>query len=242
LILTAAMTHHQNELSELKQRLLNMGSRAELAVAQAIQALTHRDADLARQVREGDAAIDQLELEIDDQATRLLSHAPLASDLRLVLVIMRAAQNLERVADEACKIANRARDLSRQPPLTVAVDIPRISRVVLDMIKQVLDAFVRGDVNQARAVIPMDKEVDALHKDYSERLVTMMTDDSGSIERCLHYLTVIKRLERIADHAKNIAEEVVYMRDAQDIRHAGKLASAAQAPPQDAPPPESDRG
>lgn len=222
------MTHHENELSELKQRLLTMGSRAELAVAQAIEALTNRDADLARQVRDGDASVDQLELEIDDQAVRLLSHAPLASDLRLVLVIMRASQNLERMADEAGKIANRARDLSEQPALKVAVDIPRIARMVLDMIKQVLDAFVRGDVDQARAVIPMDKEVDALHKDYSERLVSLMTEDSDSIERCLHYLTVIKRLERIADHAKNIAEEVVFMCEAQDIRHAGKLGATAQ--------------
>lgn len=223
------MTHHEKELSELKQRLLNMGSRAELAVAQAIEALVHRDSDLARQVREGDTAIDQLEVQIDDQAVRLLSHAPLASDLRLVLVIMRASQNLERIADEACKIANRARDLAEEPPLKVAVDTSRMARQVLDMIKRVLDAFVRGDVDAARAVIPMDKEVNELHKQYADALVTCMTQDPSSIQRGLHYLTVIKRLERIADHAKNIAEEVVYLREAQDIRHAAKLAAAQQA-------------
>jgi phosphate transport system protein len=218
------MTHHEQELSELKQRLLAMGSRSEMAVAQAVEAFTNRDADLARRVRDGDAAIDQLEVEIDDQAVRMLSHAPLASDLRLVLVIMRACQNLERIADEASKIANRARDLSEQPPLKVAVDIPRIATLVLDMIKQVLDAFVRNDVEQARSIIPVDKEVDALHKEYSERLVAMMTRDATTIERALHYLTIIKRLERIADHAKNIAEEVVFLCEAQDIRHAGKIA------------------
>jgi len=220
------MTHHEQELSELKQRLLNMGSRSELAVAQAVEALANRDADLAKQVREGDTAIDQLEVEIDDQAVRLLSHAPLAGDLRLVLVIMRASQNLERIADEACKIANRARDLAEEPPLKVPVDISRMARLVLDMLKRVLDAFVRGDVEEAKSIIPLDKEVDALHKQYGESLVSSMTQDPSGIQRGLHYLTVIKRLERIADHAKNIAEEVIFMREAQDIRHAAKLSAA----------------
>jgi phosphate transport system protein len=219
------MTHHEQELSDLKQRLLSMGSRAELAVAQAVEALVQRDADLAREVKEGDAAIDQLEIEIDDQAVLLLSHAPLAGDLRLVLVIMRASQNLERIADEACKIANRARDLAEEPPLKVPVDISRMARLVLDMLKQVLDAFVRADIEQARMIIPLDKEVDALHKQYGESLVASMTRDPACIQRGLHYLTVIKRLERIADHAKNIAEEVVFMREAQDIRHAVKLSA-----------------
>jgi len=222
------MTHHEQELSELKQRLLNMGSRAEVAVAQAVEALIHRDADLARRVREGDTAIDQLEVEIDDQAVRLLSHAPLASDLRLVLVIMRSSQNLERIADEACKIANRARDLAEEPPLNVAVDVSRMAGLVLDMVKRALDAFVRSDVEGARAMIPLDKDVDALHKEYSEALVAAMMKDPGIIQRGLQYLTVIKRLERIADHAKNIAEEVVFLGEAQDIRHAGKLGTPAE--------------
>lgn len=224
------MTHHEKELSELKERLLNMGSRAEMAVAQSVEALTQRDGDLARQVRDGDTAIDQLEVEIDDQAVRLLSHAPLASDLRLVLVIMRASQNLERIADEACKIANRARDLAEEPPLKVPVDISRMARLVLDMLKRVLDAFVRGDVEEAKGIIPLDKDVDALHKQYAENLVACMVQDPSSIQRGLHHLTVIKRLERIADHAKNIAEEVVFMREAQDIRHAAKLTAS---PPED---------
>jgi phosphate transport system protein len=221
------MSQHDKELSELKQRLLAMGSRAELALAEAIEALSSRDADLARKVRDDDEVIDQLELEINDLAVRLLSHAPLASDLRLVLVIMRASQNLERIADESCKIANRARDLAEQPPLKQVVDIPHMARRVLDMIKRVLDAFVRGDVEEARSIIPLDKEVDALHKDYAERLTQLMTADSGAIQRGLQHLTVIKRLERIADHAKNIAEEVVFLREAQDIRHAGARPPSA---------------
>lgn len=218
-------THHDKELSDLKQHLLNMGSRAELAVAQAIEALTNRDVDLALRVREGDVAIDQLEVQIDDQAVRLLSHAPLASDLRLVLVIMRSSQNLERIADEACKIANRARHLAKEPQLKVAVDISRMANRVLDMIKKALDAFVKSDVEGARAIIPLDKEVDALNKQYAEALITTMMQDPGSIQRGLQYLTVIKRLERIADHAKNIAEEVVFLGEAHDIRHAGKVAA-----------------
>jgi phosphate transport system protein len=167
-----------------------------------------------------------LEIEIDDRAVRLLSHAPLASDLRLVLVIMRAAQNLERIADEACKIANRARDLAGQPALNLVVDIPKMARMVLDMVKRVLDAFVRGDVEAARGVIPMDKRIDQLNKEYAGRLTRLMTEESDAIQRCLQYLTVTKRLERIADHATNIAEEVVFLEDAKDIRHAGMRREA----------------
>jgi len=214
-----------------------MGSRSEMAVAQAVEALANRDVELARLVREGDSAIDQLELEIDDQAVRLLSHAPLAGDLRLVLVIMRASQNLERIADEACKIANRARDLAEEPPLKVAVDVSRMARRVLEMLKQVLDAFVRGDVDQARSIISLDKDVDALHKEYSENLVAAMVADPLSIQRGLQYLTVVKRLERIADHAKNIAEEVVFMREAQDIRHAAKLGTPSNESAPESPTP-----
>lgn len=220
-----SMTHHEQELSELKQRLLTMGSLAENAVSGAVEALLNRDAALAREVRDGDAAVDQLEIEVDDRAVRLLSHAPLASDLRLVLVIMRASQNLERIADEAAKIANRARALAEQPPLQVEVDISRMAREVLDMLKRVLDAFVRGDTDEAKAVIQQDKAVDALHKQYSETLVSSMKADAALIHRALQYLTVIKRLERIADHCKNVAEEVVFLRDAQDIRHGGKATA-----------------
>lgn len=224
------MTHHQNELSELKQRLLKMGSRAEIAVARAVEALVNRDASLAQQVKEGDAAIDQLELEIDDQAVRLLSHAPLASDLRLVLVIMRAAQNLERIGDEACKIANRARDLAEQPPLKPVVDTPQMARQVLNMVKGVLDAFVRGDVEAAKDIIARDKEIDVLNKEYADRLTRLMSEDPGTIQRSLQYLTVTKRLERIADHATNIAEEVVFLCDAEDIRHGGKFNTPPEGP------------
>lgn len=224
----AFMTHHEQELSELKQRLLSMGSRAEMAVAQAVEALVNRDAALAKQVKAGDDAIDQLEIEIDDQAVRLLSHAPLASDLRMVLVIMRGAQNLERIGDEACKIANRARDLSEHPPLKPVVDIPQMARQVLDMVKSVLDAFVRGDVEAAKAIIARDREIDVLNKDFAERLTRLMSEDSSTLQRCLQYLTVTKRLERIADHATNIAEEVVFLCDAQDIRHGGKVDTPSE--------------
>jgi phosphate transport system protein len=216
-------TQQEKELQELKERLLTMGSRAELAVSQAVEALADRDTELAQEVRDADAAIDRLELEIDEMAVRLLSHAPLASDLRMVLVVMRSSQNLERVADEASKVANRARDLAQQPPLAMVVDVPLMARKVLDMLKRVLDAFVQNDVEAAREVIASDKEIDTINKEFSDRLVQLMTEDSSTIERCLHYLTVVKRLERIADHAKNIAEEVVFMCEAQDIRHASKL-------------------
>src|SRR5215475_10649033 len=150
------------DLGELKQKLLTMASHAETAVNEALRALIERDYDLALRVKENDTIIDQLEVEIDDMAIQLLAKAPLASDLRLVTVAMKISQNLERVGDEASKIAKRARDLSQEPPLKINLDLPRIAQLALHMLKSALDAFVHRDSAAARALIPLDKQVDAL--------------------------------------------------------------------------------
>src|SRR5580765_4024077 len=152
-------SHFEMELGELKQKLLTMASHAETAVNEALRALIERDYELALRVKESDNVIDQLEVEIDDMAIHLLAKAPLASDLRLVTVAMKISQNLERVGDEATKIAKRARDLSQEPPLKVAVDLPRMAQLALNMLKSALDSFVHRDSAAARAVIPLDKEV-----------------------------------------------------------------------------------
>ena len=219
--------HFDTELNELRQRLLAMASHAEAAVNQAMRALVERDYDLAVRVRDADRLIDELEVGIDELAIHLLAKAPLASDLRLVTVAMKISQNLERVGDEAAKIANRARDLSQEAPLEAAVDLPRMAKLVTDMLKSALDSFVQRDSGAARALIPLDKEVDALNKEINRTLAQQMAKDPAVIGRCLNLMIVSKSLERIADHATNVAEEVVYLCDALDIRHTGKATAAA---------------
>jgi phosphate transport system protein len=212
--------HFDHELNALKERLLTMASHAEAAVNQSVQALTNRDLDLALRVKENDSVLDQFEIEIDDLAIHLLAKAPLASDLRFVTVAMKISQNLERVGDEAAKIAKRARDLSKEPPLKLSVDLPKMAGLALEMLKASLDAFVQRDPVAARALIPRDKIVNALHKDIQQVLMKQMTENSETIKRCLNLMIAAKSLERIADHAKNVAEEVVYLCEARDIRHS----------------------
>jgi len=216
-------------LDVLKQRLLEMASHAESAVNRAVQALTRRDYELAVQVRDDDVILDRLEIEVDELAITLLAKAPLASDLRLVTVAMKISQNLERVGDEAAKVAKRARALSQEPPVKVAVDLPRMAGAALAMLKAALDAFVNHDAAAARAVIPRDEAVDLLNKDIRRELVAFMTEHPDTIARCLDLLTAAKCLERVADHATNIAEEVVFLCEAQDIRHQDKAAPVATA-------------
>ena len=220
-------THFEHELGGLKQRLLTMASHAESAVNRAVQALARRDYDLALQVRGDDDILDRLEIEVDELAITLLAKAPLASDLRLVTVAMKISQNLERVGDEAAKVAKRARALSQEPPVKVSVDLPKMATSALTMLKAALDAFVNQDATAARAVIPRDAEVDALNKEIRGQLIAFMTANPDTIERCLDLLTATKCLERIADHATNIAEDVVFLCEAEDIRHRGKTQPAA---------------
>ena len=207
------------ELDGLKQKLLTMASYAETAVNRAVEALVTRNHDMAIRVNNDDTIIDRCEIEVDDLAIHLLAKAPLANDLRLVTVAMKISQNLERVGDEAAKIAKRARDLATEPPLKLTLELPQMAALALDMLKASLDAFVNHDSSAARAVIPRDKEVDALNKMINNDLTRHMMENRDSIQRCLHWLTAARSLERIADHAKNVAEEVVYLNDAQDIRH-----------------------
>ena len=216
------MVHFEQELATLKNKLLAMASHAEGAVNQALQALTNRDYDLALRVRANDEVIDAFEVEVDETAIQLLSKAPLASDLRLITVAMKVSQNLERVGDEASKIANRARDLSQEPPLKLNLEIPHLAELALGMLKKALDAFVNQDPAAARALIPEDREVDALNKQIHRQLADQMIASPDTITRCLNLMVVSKSLERIADHAKNVAEEVVYLCEAEDIRHTGK--------------------
>jgi phosphate transport system protein len=214
----------ETELPALKEKLLVMASHAETAVNRAVKALIRRDDDLARRTREEDSVIDQLEIQIDDAAIGLLEKGPQGTDIRLLTMVMKISHDLERVGDEATTISRRCLDLSHEPPLKHQVDIPRMATLVLQMLKDALDAFVSRDPGKARAVIPRDEEVDGLNKQLHRELTNHMAEQPTTITRCLNLMVVAKSLERIADHATNIAEEVVYLCEGHDIRHAGKVS------------------
>ena len=213
--------HFETGIANLRQKLLVMASHTEKSVNDAIQALTQRDHALALRVKADDDIIDRCEVEIDELAIQLLTKAPLATNLRLVTVAMKISQDLERIGDEASKIAKRARDLSQEPPIKLNLELSRMAGIALQMLKAALDAFVNRDPAAARMIIPRDKEVDAFNKQIHATLVQHMVENPDAISRCLHWMVAAKSLERIADHATNIAEDVVYLCEAQDIRHTG---------------------
>lgn len=217
--------HFQQELAELKQKLLTMASHAEAALTNAIRSLVDRNDELARKVIADDSILDQLEVEIDEMAIALLAlQGPMASDLRLVTIAMKISHDLERVGDEATTIARRSIELAQEPQLKSYVDIPRMANLAMDMLNESLDSFMQRSPAKARAVIPRDKEVDAINKQLYRELVGFMMESSGAITRSLNLMIVSKSIERIADHATNIAEEVVYLYEGRDIRHSGKTA------------------
>ena len=220
------MLPHDHEFAALKEKLLTMSSLAASSVQNAVKALVERNDDLARQVEQADDQLDALEIELDELAIVLLSRGPVASDLRMITVAMKITHDLERVGDEATTIARRAVDLNKEPQLKPYVDIPRMATMALEMLNDGLEAFVSRDTARARAVLPRDKDVDALHKQLQRELVAFMLESPASITRCLHLMQISKRIERIADHATNIAEEVVYLYEGRDIRHTGKNPTA----------------
>ena len=220
------MLPHDHEFAALKEKLLTMSSLAASSVSNAVKALVERNDDLARQVEQADDQLDALEIELDELAIVLLSRGPVATDLRMITVAMKITHNLERVGDEATTIARRAVDLNKEPQLKPYVDIPRMATMALEMLNDGLEAFVSRDSARARAVLPRDKDVDALHKQLQRELITFMLEQPNTITRCLHLMQISKRIERIADHATNIAEEVVFLHEGRDIRHTGKNSAA----------------
>lgn len=214
------MTNQQEqELGDLKDRLLTMASIAEKSVKLAIEALLDRDDNKARKVIEEDSLLDDLEMEIDEVAINLLAKAPLATDLRLITMAMKFSRDLERVGDETTTICRRSIELSQEPQLKPYVDIPKMATIALEMLGDAMNAFVQRTPEKARDIVPRDKDVDALHKQLQRELSSYMIEKPSSITRCLHLMTISKCLERIADHAANIAEEVVYLYEGKDIRH-----------------------
>jgi len=176
------------------------------------------------QVIAADDELDKLEVSIDEEAIRYMNlRAPVATELRLVIVGMKASHDLERVGDEATSIAKRAVKLSAEPPLKPYIDIPRMANIALEMLRDALDCFLHGDSEKALAVIHRDSEVDAINKQLYRELSSYMIEKPGTISRALELMFISKSLERIADHASNIAEEMVFLAQAKDIRHTDEV-------------------
>lgn len=213
----------ETDLALLKEKLLVMAGYSESAVDHAVKALVRRDDDLARRTREEDDRIDALELEIDDIALRLLAHPSAPRELRFITMAMKISSNLERVGDEATTISRRVLQLSQEPQLLQAGEIPQMAAHAVQMLKDALDAFVHRDPVRAYAVIPRDKVVDEANSRLRRELAALMAERPGTIDRCLNLMVISKSLERIADHATNVAEQVVYLYEGRDIRHIDLL-------------------
>ena len=214
-------THIEAELHGLRDKLVTMADHAKAAVNDAVLALTSRDGELAQRIVENDRVLDALEMEIDDFVIQHLTKAPLATDLRLVTQAMKISQNLERIGDESTKIARRARDLQKEPAVNTNIELSRMAELAMGMLEDAISAFNNRDAALARSVLPRDKEVDRINKQNQRALTQQMIDSPTTIDSSLRLLDASKSLERIADHATNIAEDVVYLCQAEDIRHSG---------------------
>jgi phosphate transport system protein len=213
-------THFQQELNRLKESLLQMAGLAERAISNAVEALVRRDTILAEKTIAEDEKINQMELRVDDMCLKLLAlHQPMAADLRFITSAMRINTELERIGDQATNIAERVISLNQEPQLKPYIDIPRMAEITQSMVKDVLDAFVNGDAQLARSVCERDDQVDGLNDQVFRELLTYMMSDSKTITRSVHLIIVSRCLERIADHATNIAEGVIFMVKALVIKH-----------------------
>ena len=215
--------HFVHDLEELKQRLLWMGSLAERAVHQAVQAVLDVEEHLAETVLEEENAINEMQLEIDDRVTRLLAQQQLvAVDLRFILAVSRINNDLERIGDQAVNIAQSALRILRHPQVKPYVDLPRMSEIAEGMVRDSLNALVRGDVDLARSVLARDDQVDLLRDQMFRELLTYMMENSAVVFPAFELILVAKNLERIGDHATNIAESVVYVVRGTDVRHVSR--------------------
>ena len=230
---------YDEQLRKLNDTLVRMGGVVESQISAAMQALARRDPDLALQTVEGDRRVDALEREVDAQVVSLLAlRQPVASDLRLVVGSLRIASDLERMADYAKNVAKRSVALSQLAPVAVPPTLPRMGRVAQEMVKDVLDAHVGRDVPKAVAVWNRDEELDALHDSLFRELVTHMMEDARNITPTTHLLFIAKNIERIGDHATNVAEMVHYQvtgRTLDEARPKGDDASLAVVVPETRP-------
>lgn len=212
--------HFEEQLDVLSEKVLVMGGLVEEAIGRSLASLVDRDADLARKVIDDDARVDRLELEIDQICTEILGlQAPLARDLRFVTTAMKITTDLERIADLAVNVSERALELIDEPQLKPFIDIPVMARHAQGMVRGALDAFVRRDAAAARVVIALDDALDARMEQVFRELLSYMIGDHRTITRALRLVFVAKSFERIGDQATNICEQVVYMTEGRVIKH-----------------------
>jgi phosphate transport system protein len=221
--------HLDVELKDLKEKLLLMGGSVESQIEDALRALTERDSDLAIRVVENDLSVNKLDVEIDETCLRLLArHQPTAGDLRFITTAMKISTELERMSDLAENVAERAIELNKEPQLKPYIDIPRMADWTIRMVKECLDAFVNRDVDLARKVCRDDDFVDDLTEQLFRELVSFMVEDPKTITRAIRLTFIGKYFERIADHATNIGELVVYMVEGKIIRHMSPECSGEE--------------
>ena len=210
----------EHEIEGVKKLLLTMAGEVERQLELALRALVERDSAMAEAVIAGDAVIDQREVEVDHRVIELIVRTrPMARDLRLAMTAIKIAPDLERVADHAVAIARQALRLNEAPPLKPFITIPRMAEAANAMVRDAIGAFVQADSQRARQVIARDDEVDEMHEQIFRELLTYMMEDPRTIQRALALLLASRSLERIADQGTNIAEQVVYLVEAMDIRH-----------------------
>ena len=212
--------HFHEELEALKQTLLVMGGLVEDQIRRVMRALIERDDALAQEVIERDQQVNAYDVEVDETCVSLLAlHQPAAGDLRFITTAMKIVTDLERMGDQAVNIAQRVLELNREPQLKPYIDLPRMAEKAQRMVKESLDAFVARDTELARKVCAEDAEVDALKEQIFRELLTFMMEDARTIPRAIRLILISRFLERVADHATNIAEMVIYLVDAKMVRH-----------------------
>ncbi len=221
---------YELELRHLREQLLLMGSHVEGMIGSSLKALVERDSELAERTIATDCIVDRMEVEIDGLCLQIMARRqPVASDLRLVAMVLKAVTDLERMGDLGVNIAERVVELNREPPLKPYVDLPRMASETQTMLREALDAFVAKDAERARRVIDHDKVIDDLYAQVFRELLTYMMEDAKNVYRATRLQSVAKYLERIADHATNLAESVVFMVKGRDIRHQSSFDSGGQS-------------
>jgi len=219
--------HFSVELEQLQQMLLQMGGLVESAIHRSVRSFTERDQNLANQVLQDEERINRMEIEIDKFGTRLLLlNQPMARDLRFITAGLKINTDLERMGDLAVNIAERSLSLMSSPTIKPMIDMPRMASLVESMVLRSLDAFVKGDEPTAQEVLVSDDEVDHLRDSIYKELVDFMQKDPSTVQRAVDLIFVARDLERIADHATNIAEDVVYLVKGVDVRHRGVAETA----------------
>mgnify|MGYP006282270417 CR=1 FL=1 len=208
------------ELNVLRERLVLMAERAATMTERAIEALVQRDSTLARQTRSDDGRVNRDEIELDEMCLLLLAkRQPMASDLRFIAVVLKLVTDVERIADLAANVAERALDLESEAEIPASAAIAHMGDVTVGLLREAIDAFARGDVDKAASIIERDDEVDDLYHDIFLDLLRGMTADPAAVARGIHLQSVVKYLERIGDHVTNMAEQVVFMKRGKDVRH-----------------------